>query len=227
MAMIKFPTSSVSLLLTLAACASGSTWSQTPSEIDFQSVSQDLLNNPNPEDWLMWRGGYENWGYSPLDQINRDNVQQIRLAWSWEFEPAALGSNGMQVEPTVYNGVMYVRHPNEKYSAHEATTGDLIWQYSRPLVSEVSGYETRLTVHRGRGVFIYEDKLISHATDGMLFALDPRDGRLLWEAAMQDYRSGQQPSGAPVAFDGSLVVPYNCTAWTLSLIHISEPTRPY
>ena len=99
--MIKFPTSSVSLLLTLAACASGSTWSQTPSEIDFQSVSQDLLNNPNPQDWLMCRGGYENWGYSPLDQINRNNVQQIRLAWSWEFEPAALGSNGMQVEPTV------------------------------------------------------------------------------------------------------------------------------
>ncbi|GIT64207.1 MAG: hypothetical protein Ct9H300mP22_6070 [Gammaproteobacteria bacterium] len=71
-----------------------------------------------------------------------------------------------------------------------------------------------LTVHRGRGVFIYEDKLISHATDGMLFALNPATGRLIWEAAMIDYQSGQQPSGAPVAFGGSIVVPYNCTAWT-------------
>ena len=181
-------------------------WSQLPGEIDFHPISQESLNNPEAEDWLMWRGGYENWGYSPLTQINRDNVDQLRLAWSWEFAPAAPGSNGMQIEPTVYDGIMYIRHADEKYSAHDAATGDLIWQYSRPLAAAVSGFETRLTVHRGRGVFIYEDKLISHATDGMLFALNPATGRLIWEAAMIDYQSGQQPSGAPVAFGGSIVV---------------------
>ena len=182
--------------------------------IDFQPLSQEVLNNPNPEDWLMWRGGYENWGYSPLDQINRDNVDQLTLAWSWALAPAAIGSNGMQVEPTVYNGIMYLRHADEKYSAHDAATGDQIWQYSRPIATEVVQGDTRLTIHRGRGVFLYEDKLISHATDGMLFALNPATGQLLWESAMVDYRSGQQPSGAPVAFGGVVVVPYNCTAWT-------------
>ena len=182
--------------------------------IDFQPLSQEVLNNPNPEDWLMWRGGYENWGYSPLDQINRDNVDQLTLAWSWALAPAAIGSNGMQVEPTVYNGIMYLRHADEKYSAHNAATGDQIWQYSRPIATEVVQGDTRLTIHRGRGVFLYEDKLISHATDGMLFALNPATGQLLWESAMVDYRSGQQPSGAPVAFGGVVVVPYNCTAWT-------------
>jgi len=201
-------------LLAITIWLSVNAFAQNSYDHDFTSVTQSMLNNPNPQDWLMWRGGYENWGYSPLSEINRDNVDELRLAWSWEFAPAALGSNGMQVEPTVYDGVMYIRHSNEKYSAHDAATGDLIWQYARPLASEVAGYETRLTVHRGRGVFIYEDKLISHATDGMLFALDPRDGSLIWEVAMQDFRSGQQPSGAPVAFNGSLVVPYNCTAWT-------------
>ena len=99
--MVAFTVRGARLLLILGLSASGSVWSQVPSEVDFQWVSQDILNNPDPQDWLMWRGNYENWGYSQLDQINRGNVSQIRLAWSWEFEPAAPGSNGMQVEPTV------------------------------------------------------------------------------------------------------------------------------
>lgn len=201
-----------SLLIAIALNSSLQAQSQT--QIDFRPITQEMLNDPDPEDWLMWRGGYNNWGYSPLDQINRENVDQLRLAWSWSFAPSALGSNGMQVEPTVYDGIMYIRHSDEKYSAHNAATGDLIWQYSRPLPTEIAAGDTRLTVHRGRGVFIYEDKLISHATDGTLFALNPSTGALLWESVMTDFRSGAQPSGAPVAFGGSVVVPYNCTAWT-------------
>ena len=69
-------------------------------------------------------------------------------------------------------------------------------------------------MRRGRGVFIYEDKLISHAADDTLFALNPSTGALLWESVMTDFRRGAQPSGAPVAFGGSVVVPYNCAAWT-------------
>lgn len=180
----------------------------------FQPVTQEMLNSPDAADWLMWRGNYENWGYSPLTQIDRENVKGLQLAWSWAFAPAGLGTNGMQVEPTVYDGVMYVRHADEKYSAHDAATGDLLWMYSRPLPQAITGRETQLTLHRGRGVFLYDDKLLSHSTDGMLFALDPRNGRLLWESAMMDYSSGQQPSGAPVAYDGVVVVPYNCSSWS-------------
>ena len=90
----------IEFLLVIAISASISGFSQISSAQDFKPVSQDILNNPDPEDWLMWRGSYENWGYSPLTEINQDNVDQLRLAWSWEFAPAAPGSNGMQVEPT-------------------------------------------------------------------------------------------------------------------------------
>jgi alcohol dehydrogenase (cytochrome c) len=184
--------------------------SQTP----FRPLTQAMLNDPDPADWVMWRGGYANWGYSPLDQITADNVNELRLAWSWAFAPAGPGSTGMQVEPIVYDGVMYLRHANERYSAHDATTGDVIWEYSRPIPEEITSGEAVFTVHRGRGVFLFEDRLIGHSTDGMLFALDPRTGELVWETEMTDFRDGQQPSGAPVVFNGAIAVPYNCTAWS-------------
>ncbi|MYA66511.1 MAG: hypothetical protein F4Y22_04455, partial [Gammaproteobacteria bacterium] len=49
----------------------------------FRPLTQDMLDNPDPNDWLMWRGNYENWGYSPLDQIDIENVSELRLAWSY------------------------------------------------------------------------------------------------------------------------------------------------
>ena len=182
----------------------------------FRPVTRAMLADPDPADWLMWRGGYSNWGYSPLDQISRNNVTELRMAWSYAFAPAGPASRGMQVEPIVYDGVMYVRHAIERYTAHDATTGDVIWEYSRQLAEEITeaGAEARgqfgFTVHRGGGVFLYEDKLIGHSTDGMLFALNPRTGVLLWQTEMLGHRRGQQPSGAPVAFDGVIAVPYNC-----------------
>ncbi len=200
----------VGLVLVLVTYAPEGVNAQTP----FRPLTQALLNDPDPADWVMWRGNYENWGYSPLDQITADNVNELRLAWSWAIAPAGPGSTGMQVEPIVYDGVLYLRHANEQYSAHDATTGDIIWEYSRPIPEEITSGEARFTVHRGRGVFLFEDRLIGHSTDGYLFALDPRTGELVWETEMTDYRLGQQPSGAPVVFNGAIAVPYNCSSWS-------------
>ena len=116
----------------LTVCLGREARAQRPGA-DFVPVTQETLNDPDPEDWLMWRGGYRQWGYSPLEHITRDNVRELQLAWSYALAAGGPGSGGMQVEPTVYDGVMYVRHPNERYSAHDATTGDVLWQYSRPL----------------------------------------------------------------------------------------------
>ena len=205
----------LSVTLTLMTCLE--TQAQPPGT-DSPPITQAMLNNPDPNDWLMWRGGYRQWGYSALDQINRDNVRGLALAWSFTFETGGPGSRGMQIEPIVYDGVMYIRHANERYTAHDATTGNVLWEYFRPLPDEITTAEGRalfrFTLHRGRGVFLYEDKLISHSTDGMLFALDRNTGRLVWESQMMDYHLGQQPSGAPVVFGGVIAVPYNCTAWT-------------
>ena len=68
-----------------------------------EPVTDALLQDPDPADWLNWRRTLDGWGYSPLDQITRDNVGEMRLAWSWALHPGV-----SQTTPLVYDGVMYI-----------------------------------------------------------------------------------------------------------------------
>src|SRR5690606_37148991 len=69
------------------------------------SVTDEMLLNPPDGDWLMWRRTYDGWGYSPLDQINKENVGQLELAWSWGMSP------GRTLEtPLVHDGVMFIQN---------------------------------------------------------------------------------------------------------------------
>jgi alcohol dehydrogenase (cytochrome c) len=97
---------------------------QAPATRSFTPVTDAMLHNPSPNDWLHWRRTLDGWGYSPLNQITRDNVGQLQLAWSWAMRP---GSN--QATPLVYNGVMYLVNPGSSVQALDAATGDLIWEY--------------------------------------------------------------------------------------------------
>src|SRR5438876_4096495 len=92
---------------------------------DFRPVTEAMLRNPAPGDWLNWRRTDNAWGYSPLDQINRQNVTQLQLAWSWAMDDT--GAN--EATPLVYDGIMYLPNPRGVIQALDAATGDLIWQY--------------------------------------------------------------------------------------------------
>src|ERR1700757_2726312 len=91
---------------------------------DFRPVTEAMLRNPAPGDWLNWRRTDNAWGYSPLDQIKRDNVQKLQLAWSWAMEDGAQEST-----PLVHDGIMYLPNPHGVIQALDAATGDLIWEY--------------------------------------------------------------------------------------------------
>ena len=56
--------------------------------LKFDPVTDDLLQNPPVEEWLSWRGTPRSWGYSALDQINTENVNQLQLVWSWAIDEA-------------------------------------------------------------------------------------------------------------------------------------------
>jgi alcohol dehydrogenase (cytochrome c) len=96
----------------------------------FVPVTDETMRAPKPEDWLMYRGNYQGWGYSPLDQINKSNVKGLQLVWARVMEP---GIN--EATPIVYNGVMYIGNPGDVIQAIDAANGDLIWEYRYPTAS--------------------------------------------------------------------------------------------
>src|SRR4029450_6011579 len=95
---------------------------------NFVTVTDQIIREPKREDWLIYRGNYQGWGYSPLDRSKKTNVENLQLVWSRAMEP---GTN--QVTPLVYNGVMYLGNPGDVIQAIDAANGDLIWQYRHEL----------------------------------------------------------------------------------------------
>ena len=118
---------------------------------DFRPVTESTLRNPPPADWLNWRRTDNAWGYSPLDQIKRDNVGRLQLAWSWK-----MSEGPQEATPLVHDGVMYLPNPYGVIQALDAATGNLLWEYrpeERPRGS--------LTGTEGvqRNIAIYQDKI--------------------------------------------------------------------
>ena len=59
--------------------------------VTYEPVTEQMLLDPPPGDWPMWRRTYNHWGYSPLDQINTSNVGSLRLAWAWTMDDGRQG----------------------------------------------------------------------------------------------------------------------------------------
>ena len=95
-------------------------------------VTDEMLLEPSDGDWLHWRRTYNGWGYSPLEEINRDNVGDLSVAWSWSLTPGAT-----ETTPIVHDGVLFVHNNLDKVQALDGATGDLLWEYVRDLPQEV------------------------------------------------------------------------------------------
>src|SRR6266571_6631908 len=99
----------------------------------FVPVTDVMLENPDPADWLMWRRTLNSWGYSPLDQINATNVRNMRMVWT-----RGMGPGIQEATPLVYRGVMYLPNPSDLIQSMNAATGDLIWEYKREWAEDVT-----------------------------------------------------------------------------------------
>ena len=86
-----------------------------------------MLRKPSPTDWLTWRRTLDSWGYSPLNEINRNNVSQLKMMWT-----RGIGSGRTQeATPLVYNGVMYVPNPGDIIRRSTPRPAICIWEYQR------------------------------------------------------------------------------------------------
>jgi alcohol dehydrogenase (cytochrome c) len=197
-------------LLTAAAilCALGLTGAaqapaRTPRTVpNFSTLTDQMLRTPKPDDWVIHRGNYQAWGYSPLEQINKNNVKNLQLVWSRAMEP---GIN--QMTPLVYNGVMYLGNPGDVIQAIDAASGDLIWQYRQeqpPAASFPANYG-----QRKRSIALYGDNVYFVSWDNTVVALDARTGKLVW----QTNRGGNllvQNSSGPIVANGVVVAGSSC-----------------
>jgi alcohol dehydrogenase (cytochrome c) len=169
----------------------------------FVPVTDEILENPPPADWLMWRRTQNHWGYSPLEQVNRRNVRQLRLVWT---RPLATGVQ--EGTPLVYNGVMYFPNPNDITQAINAATGDLIWEYRRPVQDDNNDYIPFPSINRN--LAIYGNYILDNGADNFAYALDARTGELAWETQILDYRRGAQHSSGPIIANGKVVSGRSC-----------------
>src|SRR5882672_771149 len=114
----------------------------------FVPVTDAMLRNPDPADWLMWRRTLNSWGYSPLTQITRGNVRQLALAWS---HPMSIGLQ--EGTPLVYRGVMYMPNPSDVIQAINAKTGDLVWEYRRTLPEDLTKFFPVPSINRNIAIW--------------------------------------------------------------------------
>src|SRR5712675_2167562 len=100
----------------------------------FTPVTQKMLENPSPDDWLMFSRTYDAQRFSPLKQINKQNVKGLGLAWQRGF-----GAGQTETIPIIHDGVMYVINPGAVVQALNATNGDVLWEYKRNVPANVAG----------------------------------------------------------------------------------------
>ncbi len=186
--------------LTVLACAAA-TFAVAPYPAqaqarDIDPVTDAELENPSPDDWLMWRRTLDGWGYSPLDQVNRDNVDQLRLVWT-----RALGPGRQQGTPLVRDGVMFMPNPRDIIQALDAETGDLLWQHTRVRPDDLSEYMIGTLIDTNRNLSIHGELIIDTSMDDHIFALHAETGEVVWDTEILDYtvHPANQTSGPIVA----------------------------
>jgi alcohol dehydrogenase (cytochrome c) len=162
---------------------------------DFRPVTADMLRNPAPEDWLIFRGNYQGWSYSRLDQITRENVGNLQLAWVWAMND----SGTSQTTPIVHDGIVYLANPSHIVQALDGRTGDLIWE-TRVGPNQAPGGSGSAI----RSLAIANDKILLPANNARVVALSARTGDILWDTPLSDLSVHGSTSGAIVVGDNIL-----------------------
>ena len=174
----------------LLACASAAL-----GQVDSATLSSSQQDD---ESWLMYGRNYSAWRYSPLDQIEAENV--ARIAPAWIFQTGVSGK--FQTTPLVRDGVMYVTGPSNHAWALDLKTGRELWHYSEPVPDDLA----LCCGKPNRGFAILGDRLFKVNMQATLVALDAATGDVVWEVESADYRKGYSNTVAPLVVNGLVVI---------------------
>ena len=155
------------------------------------------------EDWITNGGNVYNQRYSPLDQINRDNVTGLKAVWR-----ARLGGSGVddkysgEAQPLVYDGLVYVITGADDVFVIAVDTGDLLWTYEANLDQSI---DTICCGWTSRGLGLGEGKVFVGQLDGKLLALDQRTGAVVWSTQAERWQEGFSITSAPLYYNGLVI----------------------
>ena len=168
-------------------------------------TAADLLAYPT-ENWITNGGNLYNQRYSPLDQINRENIAGLKGVWRTSLRGSGMGpgfSNEAQV--LAYAGVLYAVMGDDDVFAVDVETGEILWQYDAPVdlqkVNVCCGWLSR-------GVAMGDGRIYVGQLDAKMVALDMKTGEVLWETQNADPAVGYSITGAPLYYEGVVVTGY-------------------
>jgi alcohol dehydrogenase (cytochrome c) len=192
-------------LMLLAACALAATGLQASAAEEIAAApafTVDQLSAPQNDGWITNGGSLANQRYSPLNQINRDNVKQVKAVWRAGLDSALDFRHNNQAQPLVYDGVVYIVTGQDDVFAISVETGAILWEY-RSGLTEDNAFVCCGWVSRGLG--LGDGKIFLGRIDAKLMALDQKTGQVLWTTQTGDPKIGYSLTAAPLYYDGMVI----------------------
>ena len=166
-------------------------------------ANDDLVEQmSDPTQWAIQTGDYKNQRFSQLDQINKDNVGDLQVAWT--FSTGVL--RGHEGSPLVIDDVMYVHtpFPNIVYALDLKNEGKIIWKYEPRQDPNVIPVMCCDTVNRG--VAYADGKIFLHQADTTVVALNAEDGSVVWEVVNGDPSIGETNTATVLPIKDKVIV---------------------
>ena len=165
-------------------------------------TTEDLVKaQDNAGEWLMYGRDYRNWRYSPLAEITPDNAAKLTPAWAMSTGGQF---GGLEATPLFHDGVLYFTADYGRVFAVDAKSANIVWHYE-PEYEE--GFNAMLCcgpIHRG--LALKDDLVYSMRLDAKLEAFNAADGKVAWEAKIDEWKNGVTTNSAPLVVGDHVII---------------------
>jgi alcohol dehydrogenase (cytochrome c) len=176
---------------------------QVASSVNYERIRQA---RSEPQNWLTYYGAYDGQRYSPLDQINTENVGRLKPVWVFQCGAVGLQAGAttyaFEAAPIVVDGVMYITGWDGWCWALDAVTGQELWRYRHAIPFDVS----LCCGNVNRGVAVAHGKVFYVSQNAHLIALDATNGKCVWDKVYGDVRAGESATVAPLIIKDKVIV---------------------
>jgi quinohemoprotein ethanol dehydrogenase len=189
----------LAVALTLSACGEDGIGNDR-SPLATEGVTDSMIAAGVGDEWLSYGGGYDEQRFSPLDQVNAENVSNLGLAWFADMDTG----RGQEATPLMHDGTLYVSTAWSMVKAYDAKTGAPKWSFDPEVPRDTLVRVCCDAVNRG--VALYGDKVFVASLDGRLIAIDQETGKQAWSTTVVPDLDNYAITGAPRVANGLVLI---------------------